>query len=145
MSWMQPLQQRNSTLGKANIVVVVVSLQALPLSPVMTNAELLPKDDIISLFGIKSHRPFHAAVVKPVNEYVPRRSSITMCDHRAPRTRAKKNQLSIDQANRHQGVNVIIYTGQQASSRWVVIHAEPRYTKEERRGRQDRQKQEGSG
>jgi hypothetical protein len=66
---MQPLQQRNSTLGKANIVVVVVSLQALPLSPVMTNAELLPKDDIISLFGIKSHRPFHAAVVKPVNKY----------------------------------------------------------------------------
>jgi hypothetical protein len=34
-------------LGKANIVVVVVSLQALPLSPVMTNAKLLPKDDII--------------------------------------------------------------------------------------------------
>jgi hypothetical protein len=46
-------------LGKANIVVVVVvvSLQALPLSPVMTNAKLLPGDDIMSLFGIKSPSP----------------------------------------------------------------------------------------
>jgi hypothetical protein len=59
-------------LGKANIVVVVVvSLHALPLFPVMTNAKLLPKDDIIRDSESNLPHPFHAAVVKPVNEYVP--------------------------------------------------------------------------
>lgn len=87
------------------------------LSPVMTNAELLPRDDIIPHSESNLPHPFHAAVMKQDCDYTLRPLPFAPTKARHAKVKQEPQNSITYQANRHQGVNVIIYTGQQASSR----------------------------